>query len=288
MDDIRFPAARNHPVLHAAPTFRPIARGRRRKGLERVHKTPNGTLKTRMFYELDVADQDLLFCVLAIARSELHREAVDQDDKILEALEIDLKGGSINEKDTFGLLELPALKVSMTRYELLRELHRSDGSKNYKWLKESLDRLSTVNFKYEGEMWSGTFNLLSFRLNEETHEYDIFINPISAHSVWSKTASYTFIHRQERHLLKADVAKALHSYLSGVVHNTETRFLSIETVIKAVWVQYDDEISSESFRFRAKQISESCKELSKLNGWVVSMIGKGKKAQIKIVRKSGK
>ncbi|MDF5596547.1 replication protein C, IncQ-type, partial [Vibrio parahaemolyticus] len=155
----------------------------------------------------------------------------------------------------------------------------------YKWLKESLDRLSTVNFKYEGRMWSGTFNLLSFRLNEETHEYDIFINPISAHSVWSQTASYTFIHRQERHLLKADASKAFHSYLSGVVRNGETRHLAIDTVIKAVWAVYDDEISNDLFRFRTKQISESCKELSKLDGWIVTMIGKGKKAKVKIVRK---
>ncbi|MDF5642931.1 hypothetical protein P3738_24750, partial [Vibrio parahaemolyticus] len=157
MDDVRFPAARNHPVLHAAPTFRPIAKGRRRKGLERIHETPNGTLKTRMFYELDVADQDLLLCVLAIARSELYREAIDQDDKILEALEIDLKGGSINEKETFRLLELPALKISLTRYELLKELQRStSGAKNYKWLEASLDRLGAVSFKYDGARWSGS------------------------------------------------------------------------------------------------------------------------------------
>lgn len=285
MDDVRFPAARNHPVLHAAPTFRPIAKGRRRKGLERIHETPNGTLKTRMFYELDVADQDLLLCVLAIARSELYREAIDQDDKIIEALEIDLKGGSINEKETFRLLELPALKISLTRYELLKELHRStSGAKNYKWLEASLDRLGAVSFKYDGARWSGSFNLLSYRFNKDTEQYDIFINPISAHSVWSQKANYIFIHRQERHLLKADASRVLHSYLSGVVRNGETRHLAIDTVVSAVWAQYDEEVSSDTFRFRTKQISEGCKELSRLNGWSAEIIGRGKKAKVKVSR----
>ncbi|NMV12581.1 hypothetical protein HKB26_04955, partial [Vibrio parahaemolyticus] len=133
----------------------------------------------------------------------LYREAIDQDDKILEALEIDLKGGSINEKETFRLLELPALKISLTRYELLKELQRStSGAKNYKWLEASLDRLGAVSFKYDGARWSGSFNLLSYRFNKDTEQYDIFINPISALSVWSQKANYIFIHRQERHLLK--------------------------------------------------------------------------------------
>ncbi|NMR76879.1 hypothetical protein HKB35_25160 [Vibrio alginolyticus] len=232
-----------------------------------------------------MADQDLLLCVLAIARSELYREAIDQDDKILEALEIDLKGGSINEKETFRLLELPALKISLTRYELLKELQRStSGAKNYKWLEASLDRLGAVSFKYDGARWSGSFNLLSYRFNKDTEQYDIFINPISAHSVWSQKANYIFIHRQERHLLKADASRVLHSYLSGVVRLGETRHIGIDTVVSAVWAQYDEEVSSDTFRFRAKQISDGCKELSRLNGWSAEIVGRGKKAKVKVSR----
>jgi hypothetical protein len=286
MDDVKFPAARNHPVLHAAPTFRPIARGRRRKGLERVHETPNGTLRTRMFYELDVADQDLLLCVLAIARSELYREVVEQDDIILEALELDLQHGKPDSNSAFGLFDLPALKISVTRYELLKELQRStSGAKNYKWLEASLDRLSSVNFKYKGSQWSGSFNLLSYRFNEVTEQYDIFINPISAHSVALPNANYIFVHRQERHLLELDAARALHSYLSGVVRHGETRHLAIETVINAVFANYDEVMNPSTLRNRQKQIVDSCKELSsKLDKWDLKAVGRGKSTKIKVSR----
>ncbi|MDF5010072.1 replication protein C, IncQ-type, partial [Vibrio parahaemolyticus] len=203
----------------------------------------------------------------------------------LEALEIDLKGGSINEKETFRLLELPALKISLTRYELLKELQRStSGAKNYKWLEASLDRLGAVSFKYDGARWSGSFNLLSYRFNKDTEQYDVFIIPTTAHSVWSQKANYIFIHRQERHLLKADASRVLHSYLSGVVRLGETRHIGIDTVVSAVWAQYDEEVSSDTFRFRAKQISDGCKELSRLNGWSAEIVGRGKKAKVKVSR----
>ncbi|MDW2245564.1 hypothetical protein R7039_29095, partial [Vibrio sp. 1287] len=60
--------------------------------------------------------------------------------------------------------------------------------------------------------------------------------------------------------------------------------IGIDTVVSAVWAQYDEEVSSDTFRFRAKQISDGCKELSRLNGWSAEIVGRGKKAKVKVSR----
>lgn len=64
MDDIKYPAARSKRIIHAAPQFRPIKRGARKKGIERKYEAKNGdTLTIAIFHELDIADQDLLLCL---------------------------------------------------------------------------------------------------------------------------------------------------------------------------------------------------------------------------------
>jgi hypothetical protein len=67
MDDIKYPAARSKRIIHAAPQFRPIKRGARKKGIERKYEAKNGdTLTIAIFHELDIADQDLLLCLLSM------------------------------------------------------------------------------------------------------------------------------------------------------------------------------------------------------------------------------
>ncbi|EJG1698310.1 hypothetical protein ABO242_004635 [Vibrio parahaemolyticus] len=284
MTNVNFPAARNHPILHAAPTFRPIRRGRRRKGIENVYKAKSGTLKVAMFHELDIADQDLLLCVLSIARSEMYREFIEQNSQILEALELDLKGRSSGGESAFALMDLPAIKLSLSRYELLKELQKTTGAKNYDWLKDALRRLSLVNFSYDGEYWSGSFNLMSYRFNEESEQFDIYINPISAHSIYA--SGYVFINRTERHLLNNDASRALHAYLSGVVRLGESRFINLDTMASYVFAAQNEEPTKKQTERRRAIIKESLNEIGNtLDCWDVSILGKGKTAKANIKRK---
>jgi len=288
-DDIRFPAARSHPVLHAAPTFRPIAKGRRRLGLERVHKTNNGVLKTKMFYELDVADQDLLLCIFAIARSDTHGKFVDRDlsEEILSPLLLDLSIGRPDKASKLRVMELPALQIEISKYELLMELKRDHGSKTYKWLTESLDRLASVGFNYDGAFWAGSFNLLSWGLSKETGQYTILINPISSHSIWADKSQYIFVQREERHQLKLDAARCLHSYLSGVIWHGETKHRTLDSLAMAVLCEPDTTPSAKTVRNYRAKIRDALLEIDALKNWSVDLKGKGSRITAKIIRKKG-
>lgn len=283
---VSFPYARNHPVLHAAPTFKPIARGRRKKGIEKIYKGSQGTLTTAMFYELDIADQDLLLAILAFARSNEHREPISPENTELKDLELEFRSGIISEKTAYKLLDLPALKLSLKRYEILKEIQRPICKQAYEWLSKSLKRLSFVNYNYTGKTWSGSFNMLSYRFNEETEMYDIYINPISAYSIWG-TDQYINLNRTERHALSIDAAKSLHSYLNGTVRKGESKGFYLDTLCDAVF-HTEEEVSVDAKKRRRKTIRKAIEEINKnlSPSWKITLLTEKNKTLVNVKRGS--
>jgi hypothetical protein len=282
MHNIRYPAARVQRVIHAAPQFRPIKRGARRKGLLRTYECKNGDrVEIALFEELDIGDQEVLLCVLSMARAEnrgaiASQEPQSHDIKALRsALELD---GIAATQD--------AIILTTSAYEVLIELGRTADARSYKWLRKSIVRLSRVSFLYTGQNGWWTFNLLSAQgLQAGTKKLSICINPLSARAVLADKGGYTLVHRPERAKLRTEEARALHSVLCGLVDMGAERVLRVDMLADKVYARYEEEISAEAIRLRRKAIIQALFEIDGLDYWSCSIIGRGVLCVVKIKRK---
>lgn len=282
----KFLTARTHQFIHHAPQFRPIKRGARRKGIERTYSSKDGTstLKIGLFYELDIADQDLLLCLLAILQPEERGNMIDHRSKNAVALVKDLNlDGAVKGMQMLG--------ARTSTYELLIELGKGTGKAQYKWLTDSLERLSRVHFIYDTPSAHGSFNLLSWHADKggdgKIREIKYVVNPYSAKAVLGD-GGYFLCHRGERNELNTAEAKALHSVLSGLVMHGNKRSLSVDMLSDKVYARYDEEVNDSSIRFRRSAILRAAKEVDDLNYWTCAASGRGKDSFLVVSRKKAK
>jgi hypothetical protein len=286
--EIKYPSAKSHRFLHAAPQFRPIRRGARRKGIEREYISKDGLKKLTiyLFYELDIADQDLLLCLIGMLLPKEKGRLVKANPSKETSLELrkklDLDGCQVSQMDT--------LKAATTGYELLTELGRNTGKSDYQWLEKSLDRLALVQFKFDNGGMVNNFKLLSrsyFKNEKGTLErIEYCVNPYSAGAVMG--GGYVLQHRGERSQLKKEEAKALHSVLSGLVDMGAERVLNVDMLADKVYSRYDEEITPKAKRSRRESIVKACSEINNIKYWSCSVIGSGINAALKIKRKRRK
>jgi hypothetical protein len=280
MNKLQYPVAKSNRLIHVAPQFRPIKRGARRKGLERVYTYKSGAqLTIRLFKECDIADQSLLYAIigmcLAVEKGNiLSKEPLSISGKKLRK-ELEIKG---------NIIELDSLIIRTNKYELNKELGKDKSGQNLRWIVDSLGRLGGISFKYEDEKEVWGFNLLSYYINKETEEIEISINPLSA-QVILQNKGYVHIHREERLELDGDVAKALHSVLAGLVDPGRERNLKVDMLADKVYSRYDDYVAENTVRLRRRQITAAIKSINKLDGWKIKIIGKGIKSIANVYRK---
>jgi hypothetical protein len=185
---IKYPLAKNHHLIQIAPQFRPIKRGARRKGVEREYLSKDGKNKVKimMWKELDIADQDLLLAILAIALPMERGESLTRlinNEKIEEEKE---KYKQLWDKlETKGILaNFDTLVINTTFYELTKELGRPSTSKSiYTWIKDSLTRLAGTRFEIETDRYIYNSNLISFIVDKKTNKIEIALNPLNARDI---------------------------------------------------------------------------------------------------------
>lgn len=285
--EIKYPAARAQKIIHAAPQFRPIKRGARRKGIERIYECQDGsTLTIALFNELDIADQDLLLCLLAIARATSRglivssKPQTEKGKELRQALELN---GEAARQD--------AVMIHATAYELLKELNKPTSKQSYDWLKSSLKRLSRVSFLYDSKKTTWNFNLLSFSSENNDgvlNKLSICINPLSAKAVLFNDEGYVLLHRGERSALKTEEARALHSVLCGLVDMGEERGLNADMLADKVYSRYDEIVSQDAIQKRRSKIIEASKEIDNLSYWSCKVKGRGQNATILVKRQRRK
>ncbi len=285
--DKKFPVAKVHKFLHAAPQFRPIRRGARRKGIERQYESKDGNqhLTIKLFYELDIADQDLLLCLVSIAmaieKSTVVSSTPKQEVNIVLREKLKLDGEAVTQ--------MPAVSARTTAYEILNELGRATGKPSYEWLEKSLDRLAGVSFKYKSKRSIDSFHLISWnaKLDEKgvMNGIGFCINPYSAMAILGEGGGYVLLHRDERAQLSSDEAKALHSVLCGLVDMGTEHSFKLDMLADKVYSRYDEEISDDVIRCRRKSIFAAIKEINNLEYWSCATLGIGIKSILKVSRK---
>jgi hypothetical protein len=281
MSNTNFPVVKNHRILQNAPQFKPIRRGAREKGVVRQYfsKDKKQSLKIKLFKEVDIADQDLFLCLLAIGLVEKRGSIFDPEKKESDLwTDLNTKGKAAKSQ---------AIYIETTRYELLKEINRTYQTKNRKWLMESLERLNGISFTYENteEIWG--FNFVSYFVNKKTDKIEILINPLSAAVMLGDIRSFAFIHRGERQELKMDVSKALHSILSGLVSFGEKRSINIDVLAHKIWADYDDKVTDSGMRDRRTSIKKAIREINALENWEIVIAGKGGHSSL-VARRKGK
>ena len=278
-----FEVARCNPFIHQSPIFSPVQRGRRKLNIEVERICKEGITKVFMREQCDVADEDLFLCILAMSSGHPSRDQVSQDDSFLK-MSYDRK---MRMDDDFLLSELPCLAISVSSYQLLTEIDKQPNGDAYTWLKKAMKRLSAIQFDYNGNKWSAAFNFLSYTFDEDIKQWTIIINPISAYSIYSVSSQYIQIQRTERHLLKHDTAKSLHSYLSGVVwlHEKSKPFV-LDTLVASVYnMMPNDDFSERLLRGRRVKIVEAIKLMNKLLPlWTLKTTGKGANTRVMVSR----
>jgi len=103
-------------------------------------------------------------------------------------------------------------KVRTTRRALLKATGRKGaGSKDIKWLKSSLARMTACDLTLEQGRYAYHGNILNYAEDKETGELLVFLNP-SQRWLWSQSRT-TRLDMQQRAALGTDLAKWLQAYV---------------------------------------------------------------------------
>jgi len=257
---VTYPIAKNHQIIQLSPIFRPIRRGARKKGIEKIYISKDGETKAKikMFKELDIADQDLLLAILAIALPIERGIVIDKNSNnykiLLEKLNIK------NTNTTF----IQTLMIETTAHELLKELGKtSTGKSNYKWLNESLERLSDTTLFLETKDFIGNTNLISFNVEKTKKNNKIYIalNPLNALVLLNDKKGYILNNRKERLLLKSDVAKALHAVILTLLDNKQSKIFKLSTLIEKVYLEKYENLNNNQRKNYKRAIKKALEEI---------------------------
>ena len=260
--NINYPLARQHQLIQNLPQFRIIKRGARQKGVERFYQTKDKktSVTIRMFKEMDIADQDLLLAILAIALPVSRGNELSAESESNKEL--------WNKLKTEGIFaEWNTLSVETSYYELLNELNKPQGGSGQKWIEESLDRLVGTNIKIENDKFVGGTNFISYFINKETEKINIAINPVSAVVLLGDKKGFILHNRKERLALNTTPARALYSILVGMVNQKKSKTLSIPMLLEKMHFIEWEEATTQQRKDLKKSFKTAIEEINKLKEW---------------------
>ena len=271
--NIKYPLAKNHHLIQIAPQFRPIKRGARRKGIEREYVSKNGKNKVKimMWKELDIADQDLLLAILAIALPIERGASLNRliNEEIVEEKKEKYK--QLYQKlETKGILaDYDTIVINTTFYELAKEMQKSLNKQTYNWIKESLERLAETNFKIETERYVYHSNLISYLIDKKTNKIEIALNPLNALVLMQDNKGFILHNRKERIKLKGEVAKALHAVLVGLVNQKSNKTFKMDVFIEKVYLTKLEGMTAQERKDAKKAIKKALEKINKLDSWQI-------------------
>ena len=262
--NINYPLAKQDHLIQQLPQFRIIKRGARQKGVERFYQTKDKktSVNIRMFKELDIADQDLLLAILAIAFVTNRGNELSNESKRYQELWSRLETEGIFAKWN-------TLCIETSYYELLNELNKPQGGSGQKWIDESLKRLVGTNIFIETEEFKGGSNFVSYYIDKQTKKIHIAINPVSAVVLLGDKKGFILHNRKERLTLNTTPARALYSILVGMVNQKKSKTLSIPMLIEKMHFIEWEEATTQQRKDLKKSFKVAIAEINKLKEWKI-------------------
>lgn len=156
-----------------------------------------------------------------------------------------------------------ALNTSL--YELAQTLGLAKSGANYKTIRDSLNRLSGVQFlicrgdKVDSPFWQA--NLFGRFAGVDGKLY-IGINPLVSKALVRGTS--TFIDMSEQRLLKSEVAKKLHVWLTTWLKPKELRNIGLDVLIPHIW---GDTCEGNTLWTRRASLRAAIVEINELENW---------------------
>ena len=260
----RYHYAKHDPATcMAAGLFQPIFKGKRAKAVEHIATYQSMTMKFRCHWQLGSDDLRTLQGLLALA-SPLDKPNLLSAESTLThhrqlRLSLNLRGESKNDL---------CLVVEGSSYLLAREVGLTvDGGKTYRQIRESIDRLSTVNVLVQKSGKSYASNLLSYASDDKTRKLVVALNPRLTAAVlgarMDANGSHTRIDLSEVRSIQGSITRILHQYLCALINPGGSRTLQATTMMAHIWPGPATQRAKQKQRNR---LHEAIEELWRL-GW---------------------
>ncbi|MGN5114448.1 replication protein C, IncQ-type [Aeromonas jandaei] len=268
--------------------FIPISSGKRQSDILLKTVVSGKKIQVELLQSLDCSDQSVLFALISLAGIDGKKISSESKGPRTKYLWNGLKvsGGAETE---FGVL------VTTTQAKILNVLGWNKSGNEYKKLKETLDRLSNVNFKIESDSCEWRSRLLSNLITKDDsgggdHVVDVALNPRIAHAV--DGGQFNRICLEERRQLNSNIALLVHAWLSFNINPGHKLTPFLDTIVQRIWdIPTENYKSTTKSEYEKKEerrkrslIVAALKEISELKGWKVSIVGSGSIGKAEVSR----
>lgn len=254
--------ARTDITTTASGLFRIPPRGKPRASSTFVEVEHNGWLVTYSSpWKLGPEDLQVFLVLCALAGLDGKLLSSSSSDQ-LQLWDRFLATGSASKSD--------ALRIRTTGYAVLREMGQPSGGRNYKVLRESLERLSTVmqNFRKGTRSASGA-RLLSYALDEDSGELAVAISPHMAKAILGESAQYVRVSLVEMRALENQASVLLQALFSSRIRPGGKARYHLDTLSEHVYSDID-EPSPSVIRRRRQHIRSALSLIMKRTSWRIA------------------
>lgn len=261
VDGRRLTFAQTDPATAMASLFRPVARGRRPKGLEVVARWGEVEIEFGVHTAVDTRDQTVLLTIMALAAGGPEIGA-HSTGTIGQQLWLDLnEPGQVSFEGRSTILET-------NLHTILREGGLKLGGSAYDSVRQSLKRLSRIDLIVrDGEKGSRrefSQRFLTYRVDERSGKVTVALNTRLAEAL---VGHHVRVNLDERSSLATDAAQIAHAWLSAWIRPGRSSRIELDNLIAKVWG--DGEISSSTNRKRRERLRAALDEIRTLRGWTI-------------------
>jgi hypothetical protein len=269
-------SVKHDKALGLAPVFKPLKPGERSRSKLDV-RVENGSDKIRIvcFEPLGPDDQTVFFSILALCTNDQRGLILGVDPSSSDGhhLRNELFKGQASDRES--------IMVEASEYELLTMCGKSDGRENYRHLRETLLRLSSVTLHIKTPTEQYPVRLLASHVDTKTRHVKIAVNNRSAAAILGN--QYAYISLAEHIRLSYEPAKILHGWLSSWLPQGAERRITAGKLVTHIYSNYDyvSGASQRTYRSNAKRAAIA---IADELGWRVDFQGRGADAMYTIGR----
>lgn len=273
------------PQVGLAALFRPLPKNdENRPALNVIYQPFAGKTKLEFSAKLalGIPEQTLLLVLLELARQQF---VAQQAEMILDCNSTGEVSKELWSRLNHGDLKAPgtSLLLMTTWYELNRRCGTDTGGSLKSMRMSQLKRLCEVvvwQTEYKPEETTKQSFLVVWLVGDDK-KIHLALNAKLASALMG--GPYAQVSLSERHLLKKDVAKAVHAFLSTTIASGNSLRVGVETLIERFWPGSGKTAPPGSHRRHRGAICCGLKSIGRLEGWNVIW---EREDLVKVVRQS--